>query len=88
MKIFSLYKEYIKNCKIADTKPISKKDFERIEYDMKKMAHTKDPYLTYSSQIDSNWVYFVIKKNGFIDAKIISLALLGAIKQYEMEANR
>jgi len=87
MKIFSLYGEYVNNCRMAKTKPVSKKDFENIEHDMKNMSLTKSSYLTYSSQIDDHWAYFVIKKNKFIDAKIISLTLLNAIKQYGTEAN-
>lgn len=88
MKIFSLYKEYVKNCKVAKTKFISKKDFEKIEHDMKNIALTNKPCLMYSSQIDAHWAYFVVKQNKFIDAKIISLTLLNAIKQYEVEANK
>ena len=88
MKTFSLYKEYINNCKAARTKPISKKDFEKIEHDMKKIALTKRPHLTYSSRIDNNWAYLVIKKNEFVDAKIVSSTLLAAVKQYETEVNR
>ena len=88
MKIFSLYKEYISNCRTVRTKPVSKKDFEKVEHAMKNMSLTGKPYLVYSSQIDDHWVYFVMKRDRLVDAKIISLSLLNTIRQYGLEVNK
>jgi len=55
---------------------------------MKKIALTKKQYLIYSSRIDNHWAYLVIKRSKAIDAKIVSLALLNAIKQYETEVSQ